>query len=96
MIYWVSTQNSYQRPNRFTIKNLLVSGLVKTDNIHLCLMFCRQRQLLELWNILKILLTLSHGQAAIEHGFAVNKEVLTSNVKEVNMMAIKYCWVQVW
>ena len=42
-----------------------------------------------LWNTLKLLLTMSHGQAALERGFSVNKEVLAPNLKEVSLTAIR-------
>ena len=42
-----------------------------------------------LWNTLKLLLTMSHGQAAVERGFSVNKEVLAPNLKEVSLTAIR-------
>ena len=35
-----------------------------------------------LWTTVKFLLTLSHGQAAVERGFSVNKEALAPNLKE--------------
>ena len=42
-----------------------------------------------LWNTLKLLLTMSHRQAAVECGFSVNKEVLAPNLKEVSLTAIR-------
>ena len=50
----------------------------------------------ELWNTLKILLTLSHGKAAIESGFSANKEVLLPNLKEVNMTKIHLIHDYIW
>jgi hypothetical protein len=43
----------------------------------------------ELWEIVKILLTLSHGQASVERGFSVNKEVLAPNIQETSLTAIR-------
>ena len=36
----------------------------------------------DLWTTGKFPLTLSHGQAAVERGFSMNKEALASNLKE--------------
>jgi len=30
----------------------------------------------KLWNVVKMLLVLSHGQAAVERGFSINKQVI--------------------
>ena len=38
---------------------------------------------------LGITLTLSHGQAAVEGGFSVNKEVLAPNLQEMSFRALK-------
>ena len=45
------------------------------------------RDFKELWDTMKFLLTLSHGQAIVERGFSVNKEVLVPNLKEVSLVA---------
>ena len=42
----------------------------------------------ELWTAVKFLLTLFHGQAAVERGFSVNKEALAPNLKEDILKAI--------
>ena len=34
-----------------------------------------------LWEVVKVLLVLSHGQASVERGFSVNKEVEVENQK---------------
>jgi len=36
----------------------------------------------KLWTVVKIILLLSHGQATVERGFSVNKEVESYNLKE--------------
>ena len=38
---------------------------------------------------MQLLLTLSHGQATVERGFSVNKEVLTPNLQETSLVAIR-------
>ena len=42
---------------------------------------------IELWNLFKMMFTLSHGQAATERGFSINKEVLETNMKEKAIVA---------
>lgn len=41
----------------------------------------------KLFEVVKILLTLSHGQAAVERGFSINKEVEVENLKQQNLVA---------
>ena len=43
----------------------------------------------DLWLTIQLLLTLSHGQATVERGFSVQKEVLTPNLQEVSLQAIR-------
>lgn len=38
----------------------------------------------ELWSVVKLLLTLSHGQASVERGFSVNRQVSTENMNELS------------
>ena len=40
----------------------------------------------ELWEFCKKLLLLSHGQATVERGFSINKEVETCNMQEATMV----------
>jgi len=40
-----------------------------------------------LWSIVRILLLLSHGQATVEKGFSVNKEVKAQNMAEETFTA---------
>ena len=35
-----------------------------------------------LWKVIKMVLTLSHGNASVESGFSLNKELLISNMEE--------------
>ena len=42
-----------------------------------------------MWVILRILLTLSHGQAAAERGFSVNEEVLAPILQEKSLRALR-------
>lgn len=41
----------------------------------------------ELWSFCKKLLLLSHGQATVERGFSINKEVETCNMQEETMVS---------
>ena len=41
----------------------------------------------KLWDVVKKLLILSHGQATVERGFSVNKDVSTENLSEHNLVA---------
>ena len=48
-----------------------------------------QEEYQELWLTMQLLLTLSHGQAMVERGFSVNKEVLTPNLQALSLQAIR-------
>ena len=39
------------------------------------------------WTIFKIVFTLSHGQAAVERGFSVNKELLVENLQLISLIS---------
>ncbi|KAJ8393999.1 hypothetical protein AAFF_G00055320 [Aldrovandia affinis] len=41
----------------------------------------------ELWSFVEKLLLLSHGQATVEHGFSINKEVEMCNMEEENVVS---------
>ncbi|KAK1905642.1 hypothetical protein KUDE01_012822 [Dissostichus eleginoides] len=43
----------------------------------------------ELWNIMQCLFTLSHGQAAVERGYSVNKDMLVENLQEKTLIAMR-------
>ena len=38
---------------------------------------------------MQLILTLSHGQATVERGFSVNKEVLAPNLQETSLVAMR-------
>ena len=48
-----------------------------------------QKESQHLWITVQLLVTLSHGQATVERGFSVNKEVLTPNLQETSLVAIR-------
>lgn len=39
------------------------------------------------WNVFKLIFTVSHGQASVERGFSINKELLTDNLQEVSLIS---------
>ena len=39
------------------------------------------------WEVFKLIFTLSHGQASVERGFSINKELLTENLQEVSIVS---------
>lgn len=39
------------------------------------------------WNVVKLLLVLSHGQASVERGFSINKELIVENQRERSLVA---------
>ncbi|XP_077545839.1 uncharacterized protein LOC144158676 [Haemaphysalis longicornis] len=41
----------------------------------------------ELWKVVHLLLTLSHGQATVERGFSVNRQVSVENLKDASYIA---------
>ena len=38
------------------------------------------------WDVFKLVFTLSHGQAAVERGFSVNKELLVENLQQLSLV----------
>ena len=42
-----------------------------------------------LWDIFKMLLSISHGQASVERGYAVNKYMLIENLHEKTVVALR-------
>ena len=41
----------------------------------------------KLWDVVKFLLCLSHGQASVERGFSVNRQLMIENMKETTFVA---------
>ena len=39
------------------------------------------------WSVVKLLLLMSHGQATVERGFSINKEVVVENLSERSFIA---------
>ena len=40
------------------------------------------KQLVKVWRVVELLLLMSHGQATVERGFSINKEVVVENLSE--------------
>lgn len=51
--------------------------------------FSGMSQYHELWNIFKFVLelVLSHGQATVERGFSINKQIETKNLKDTSYVS---------
>ena len=43
----------------------------------------------KLWITMQLILTLSHGQARVERGFSVNKDVLAPNLKGTSLVGMR-------
>ena len=43
----------------------------------------------QLWEVFKLLLTLSHGQAAVERGFSTNKLSMKANMNQESLIALR-------
>lgn len=48
-----------------------------------------ERKYRSLWELVKMLLTISHGQASVERGYSVNKELLIENMQEKTLVALR-------
>ena len=46
-------------------------------------------QFAKLWDIFKMLLTILHGQASVERGYSVNKDMLIENLREKTVVALR-------
>ena len=45
------------------------------------------KQLVKVWRVVELLLLMSHGQATVERGFSINKEVVVENLSERSFIA---------
>lgn len=45
----------------------------------------KDSELNNLWKVVKLCLNLSHGQASVEKGFSINKEVMDTNMKALTL-----------
>lgn len=51
--------------------------------------YLSEQKYCKVYDILKIVCTLSHGQSSIERGFSINKEHLVENLQEESLMALR-------
>jgi hypothetical protein len=74
---------------RFDAASNSYTGLADTDSNRLDTLYYSSMKdsYPKLWQVVKILLLLSHGQATVERGFSVNKEVLEVNQSEESVLA---------
>ena len=49
----------------------------------------KDTQYTKLWRVFKMLLTMFHGQAAVERGYSVNNDLLVENMKERTVIALR-------
>ena len=68
-------------------ENFLHSNMQKKVLILSHLYMGKKPRYLELWEMIKLLLTLSHGQSQMEIGFSTNKEVISTNMAECSVIA---------
>ena len=69
--------------NKFANYNVLTDRL----DAFLFSIIGRKDEYSKLWEFIKIILTLSHGQAAIERGFSVNKNLSSTNMLQKTIVA---------
>ncbi|KAJ8043765.1 hypothetical protein HOLleu_11016 [Holothuria leucospilota] len=51
--------------------------------------YLKNTKFAKLWDVFKLLLTLSHGQASVERGYSVNKDMLVENMQEKTLVALR-------
>lgn len=49
----------------------------------------------DLWHCVKLILILSHGNAFVESGFSVNKEMLVENMHQETLVGLRTVWDQI-
>ena len=67
------------------------SFMITTDRLDSFLfeVLQNQNESQQLWITMQLIQTLSHGQATVERGFSVNKEVLAPNLQETSLVAMR-------
>ncbi|KAJ8043443.1 hypothetical protein HOLleu_10524 [Holothuria leucospilota] len=51
--------------------------------------YLKNTKFAKLWDVFKLLLTLSHGQASVERDYLVNKDMLVENMQEKTLVALR-------
>ena len=87
---WLSTGSSFlMQKSIHTAKfSSFKSGEDRLDSF-LSEILQMQVEYQDLWLTMQLLLTLSHGWATVERGISVNKEVLTPDLQEVSLQAVR-------
>lgn len=66
------------------------------DNLRLDIFFAEilaeTKKYTELWQVIKLCLILSHGNAAVESGFSINKSMLIENMHEESIIAQRHVY----
>ena len=61
------------------------------NKVHLDLFFCDfmhgNTKFRKCWDVFKLVFTLSHGQAAAERGFSIDKELLVENLQQLSLVS---------
>lgn len=65
---------------------LFQKGLNRLDEFFYQLMGLNSSYV-ELWNVVKLLLVLSHGQATVERGFSINRQVAVENLADLSYIS---------
>lgn len=62
------------------------SGEMRLDDFYFRIIG-KNAEFSEIWEVIKVLLTLSHGNAYVEGGFSINKQLLIENLHEKSLIA---------
>ena len=76
-----------QREFRMECENFSVDSERLDSFFHSVVGLPLKPELKELWEVIQHLLTLSHGQAAVERGFSINSDLLAPNLKTESVVA---------
>ena len=88
--YVVQHHSKFSNFNHTSVSKTVTMDLTENENrIDVLLYECmaENSSYSNLWSIVRILLLLSHGQATVERGFSVNKEVESQNLAEETFTA---------
>ena len=58
-------------------------------NVSILASYLKESPYKKLWELVKCLLVLSHGQAGVERGVSVNSEIMAYNFKEKSVVAVR-------
>ena len=87
---YASFVNDVVHGNAFTLLKFQNYDPIEGERID-CLLASYLKESLhsKLWELLKCLLVLSHGQAGVERGFSVNSEIMAYNYKAKSVVALR-------